>query len=222
MLNAAGAPGFFGKAPAFGDFLSRRGPPGLRAEWEGWLAGLAVAARTALGADWPENWLTAPLLHFLLGSGIAPPDGAAGVLVASADRVGRMFPFTIIGAAAGGSESDAAARNDWARQVEAMILSALDDDFGPNALDNALQVLGPPPAMQGTTRAAGHWRLTFDGDWPIDGTADEGWQPPGSGQSAWWCRGSDRVAPMHLRCAGLPGPATSAAMITGDFDFTNC
>ncbi len=215
---ATAPPGFFGKVPARGDFLSRRLPHGFDAHWEEWLAGLVVAAREALGEAWPDDWLTAPLWHFALGAGLGGPDGAAGILVASADRVGRLFPFTIIGAAArqeGGS--DASARTglrDWTAAAEALALDALEDGFTPEALDAALAALGPPPAVAGPALRSGQWRLVEEQD-PLDPAAP---QPPGAGQSAWWCRGSDRVEPMHLRCAGLPGPETSARMIAGGFE----
>jgi type VI secretion system protein ImpM len=218
------APGFFGKVPGRGDFLTRRVPATLLADWEAWLAGLVVAAREALGESWPDDWLTAPLWHFVLGSGVSPPNGAAGVLVASADRVGRLFPFTIIGAADRWHGSDRTALNGWARSAEALTLSALDDDFDPEALDAALLALGPPAVPGGEARAPGHWLLTLDGDWPseaVDSFANSAQQPPGPDQSAWYCRGSDRLPPTHLRCTRLPDRATAAAMITGDFDFSN-
>ena len=218
----AEAPGFFGKVPAFGDFLSRRLPVRLRDDWEAWLAGLVVAARASLGDDWPNDWLSAPLWHFVLGRTVAPPDGAAGVLIASADRVGRMFPFTIVGAVAGSAGYDLAALAGWDARIEALALGALEDDFNTEALDAALQALGPPPAVTGAKRSTGHWRLLFHGDDPVSAgeqPADAILQPPGAGQSSWWCRGSARVAPMHLRCTGLPDPETAAAMISGGFQW---
>ena len=218
-------PGFFGKVPARGDFISRRIPSSLQSDWENWLAALVVAAREALGEAWPDAWLTAPLWHFLLGSSLLAPSGAAGVLIASADRIGRLYPFTIIGAASNALSSDRLVHNDWDRSAEALTVSALEDDFDPEALDAALVELGPPPAVAGVARATGHWPLAFEGDWPneeADVFSDSALLPPGPDQSAWYCRGSDRVRPMHLRCTGLPGPATAAAMITGAFDFAAC
>jgi type VI secretion system protein ImpM len=206
------APGFFGKVPARGDFIARRMPHGFDAAWEEWLAGLVVAAREALGEAWPDDWLTAPLWHFSLGAGLGGPDGAAGILVASADRVGRLFPFTIIGAAA---PVDGGTLPEWLDAAEALALDALEDGFEPDALDAALVALGPPPVVAGVARRPGQWRLAEDAD-PLDETAPS---PPGPGQSVWWCRGSDRVAPMHLRCSGLPGPETSARMVAGGFEF---
>ena len=189
------APGFFGKLPARGDFLSRRVPPGVAAAWEAWLQALTVAGRAA--GD--ETWLTAPLWHFALGRAVAPPHGAAGVLVASADRVGRLFPFTIIGA---GDPAGAAGLQDWTGATEALAIQALEDEFDPATLDEALAALGPPPAITGPDGAPGAWP-------PEDESG------PGAGQSAWWCRGSDHIAPVRLLCTGLPGPRTCAAMIAG-------
>jgi type VI secretion system protein ImpM len=131
-------PGFFGKVPALGDFLDRRIPAALVPAWDQWLGLLTVAVRDAAGDAWPNAWLTAPLWHFALGAAIAPPHGAAGVLVASMDRVGRMFPFTVIGPCAG--EPDEA----WSAAVETIILGALGDGFDPDSLDAELIKLGAP------------------------------------------------------------------------------
>ena len=59
-------------------------------------------------------WLTAPLWHFTLGQEIVRPFGAAGVVLASVDRVGRFFPFTIVGAATPQPDRSPDA---WAREV---------------------------------------------------------------------------------------------------------
>jgi type VI secretion system protein ImpM len=131
-------PGFFGKVPARGDFIIRRVCPALATRWDEWLTMLTVAVRDAAGDLWPDAWLTAPIWHFALGAAIVPPVGAAGVLVASVDRVGRMFPFSAIG------RSDGVPDRVWFNQIEALVLDALDDDFDPDALDRALLQLGIP------------------------------------------------------------------------------
>lgn len=131
-------PGFFGKVPALGDFIGRRVPAGLGAAWDDWLGLLTTASREAAGNAWPEAWLTAPLWHFVLGAAIAPPFGAAGVLVASADRVGRLYPFTIIGPARGIPDET------WSDSAETLVLDSLEDGFSPDTLDDALVHLGAP------------------------------------------------------------------------------
>jgi type VI secretion system protein ImpM len=213
-------PGFFGKVPGRGDFLARRVPAGIGAAWEAWLSDLVVAARAALGESWPNDWLTAPLWHFVLGKGVAPPTGAAGVLVASVDRVGRFFPFTIIGAGTASSAPDHAALDGWARVVEALALDSLEDGFDPDILDAALRTLGAPSVGTGAMHVTGHWALTLEDGWPsrVDEAESCALRLPGADQSAWWCRGGKRMAPLQLRCAGLPDPDTAAAMITGAFD----
>jgi len=179
---SAGPPGYYGKVPARGDFLRRRLPAGMADAWDRWLVTLATAVRNGAGDAWPEVWLTAPLWHFVLGAGLAPPDGAAGVLVASVDRVGRMFPFTIVAPCPG------LPPDDWTDSVEALALGALEDGFDPDALDAALAA--PPPPRAG--------------------------EAVGPGESVWWCRGSDRVAPGRHVFTGLPDRAACAAMVLGE------
>ena len=145
------APGFFGKVPALGDFVSRRMRPGMTASWDQWLGLLTLAAREAAGADWPEAWLTAPLWHFVLGADLAHPTGAAGVLVASADRVGRLFPFTVIGPAHGIPDEL------WSDAVEDLVMQSLEDEFSPDILDSALKQLGPPAGGEAIQPAASLW-----------------------------------------------------------------
>jgi type VI secretion system protein ImpM len=136
----ADAPGFYGKAVSRGDFLSRRLPSGFAAAWDGWLQTVMDTAQAALGEAWLASFMTMPVWHFTLGRGIAGPEPVLGVLIPSADRVGRYFPFTILGACAAGGLAAA----DWSGRVQAMALGALDIAFEPDALDAALGVLGPP------------------------------------------------------------------------------
>ncbi len=215
-MSGAVSSGFFGKVPARGDFLSRRVPSALAPAWEAWLQELTVSVRESGERGWQDAWLTAPLWHFALGRTVAAPLGAAGVLIASADRVGRLFPFTLIGAASADAPVDA---STWAQAAEGLAMSALADDFDPAAFDTALTDLGPPPPPRGPNRTTGAFALALDGDWPAAGDplADDAQAQGGAGpdQSEWWTRGSDRLAPTRLRCAGLPTPSLARAMILG-------
>ncbi len=218
MSQNVAAPGFFGKVPARGDFLVRRMPAGFQTAWETWLSAFVLAARSGLGPAWPDAWLTAPLWHFSLGRDIVAPFGAAGVLLASVDRVGRFFPLSIIGGAAQGSVPRP---DDWAHAAEALALAALDDDFDPDRLDASLRELGPPPETVGIGRVGGVWRLPIEDGWPSrppDALSEAAWMPPGPGQSVWWCRGSERMVAIHIRVDGLPNQRLAASMVTGLFD----
>lgn len=136
----ADPPGFYGKLPSRGDFLARRIPSALLPLWDGWLAGLVAAARATLGADWLAAWNEAPVWHFALGPGLAGPGAWAGVLIPSIDRVGRQFPFSILGAGDPAGQSLA----DWRLAIEALAIAALEDDFDPARLEHDLAALGPP------------------------------------------------------------------------------
>lgn len=100
---ASGPIGWYGKLPALGDFLHRKLPEAFLPAWDAWLqSGMATAAREH-GDEWRDDFLRFPVWYFLRtlpaeeDSGSAGmPDGAfAGMLIPSADRVGRLYPLTI-------------------------------------------------------------------------------------------------------------------------------
>ena len=126
--------------------------PALMAGWDAWLGRFTAAVRDEAGESWPECWLTAPLWHFALGAELAPAPGAAGVLIASVDRVGRMFPFCIIGPSVGIPDQV------WYDAAEALVLEALDDGFDPSVLDAALVQLGAPTPGEALSSSRSFWR----------------------------------------------------------------
>lgn len=170
-------PGFYGKAPALGDFVSRRLPSGFVTVWDAWLRSVITGSRAALGTEWLDAWNEAPVWQFGLGAGIVGPQPWFGVLIPSVDRVGRQFPFTILGAAAAGG----VAHTSWSARVEALALGALEDEFDPACLAAELEALGAPTA-------------------PAEGEL----ATLPAGQSWWCCRDAPRVPATVLRCAGLP------------------
>jgi type VI secretion system protein ImpM len=194
-LPTPDAPGFHGKVPALGDFLSRRLPPGFATAWDEWLQHLVQASRARLGPDWLAAWLEAPVWHFVLGTGVAGTGRGFGVLIPSVDRVGRHFPFTILGLA----RPDGAALPLWSLRAEALALSALDDGFDPARLEAELAALGSPgdPASQPGADP---------GDWPA---------ALAPGETLWRCRASTRVPATLLRCPGLPDDDAAAGLIAG-------
>jgi type VI secretion system protein ImpM len=101
---ASGPIGWYGKLPALGDFLRRNLPEEFLPAWDAWLqSGMATAAREH-GDEWRDDFLRFPVWYFLRtlpaageeGGSAGMPDGAfAGMLIPSADRVGRLYPLTI-------------------------------------------------------------------------------------------------------------------------------
>jgi type VI secretion system protein ImpM len=146
-------PGFYGKVPVLGDFLSRRMPPGFVQTWDEWLQRIVENSRAAIGESWLDAWLEAPIWHFALGKGVAGPAPCFGVLIPSVDRVGRYFPFTILGLGKPGGM----ALDDWGRRVEALALAALDDGFDPARLEADLAALGSPAEIGAPPKGETRW-----------------------------------------------------------------
>ncbi len=208
MSEPGPAPGFYGKAPDFGDFLTRRLPPAFVEGWDIWLRQLLQAAREQLGENWPDGWLAAPIWHFGLGAGLLSPTPSWGVLIPSIDKVGRLFPFTIIGHATPGGRPLC----DWALTAENLALQALEEGFSPAALEQSLANLGAPQTRAFAEAPSLQPLPENPGDWPADVEASPA---PPPNHSTWWCRGAGPVAAHILRTSGLPTPQAAGSMVAG-------
>jgi type VI secretion system protein ImpM len=201
-------PGFYGKLPAAGDFLSRRVPAPWLAIWDPFLRQLVADARTRAGTAWPQAWLTAPLWHFGLGAGVLAPDQIWGVLIPSADRVGRLFPFTILAQAM----PHGVPLETWALAAEAAAVDSLSDDFEADALLQRLAELGSPRHLSVGTTVPTQPLPDPPGAWP-DRVATAG--GPAPGHSLWWCRGAGPVSPVLLHVPQLPFEQCAAMLVGG-------
>ncbi|ARQ61966.1 UNVERIFIED_ORG: type VI secretion system protein ImpM [Rhizobium etli] len=139
-------PGFFGKLPAMGDFVTRRLPASFVGRWDRWISRHLVH-RFSQGPM--EN---APVLRFLAGGETFGP--MTGVILASADRAGRRFPLTIAAAPPLAAIEIASVASDWFDRLEATGTSARDDRRDGDALANALAAL-PFPAAKACDRPLG-------------------------------------------------------------------
>src|SRR5262245_49314569 len=88
--------GFYGKLPSHGDFLARRVPDAFVGTWDPWLQECMAATRATLGDRWLDVYLTSPIWRFTCAAGACGPEGVAGIVVPSVDKVGRYFPLTIV------------------------------------------------------------------------------------------------------------------------------
>ncbi len=138
--------GWYGKLPAIGDFASRRLPSAFIRDWDGWLAQSILQAREMLGTDWTQTYMDCPIWRFVLPPGVLGADQTAswaGVVMASVDRVGRQFPFTL--AAPLNNDIDpfenlpALAR--WWAGLEDVALDALQSDLDGDGVDAELAAL---------------------------------------------------------------------------------
>lgn len=184
-------PGWFGKLPTLGDFAQRRLDAGWVQRWDDWLAHGLAELRDEEG--WLERYLAAPAWRFALLPEVIGPGLAVGVLMPSVDRVGRYFPLTV--AAAGldmpQTLADAQALWTWAGQLEDAAVSALQQDWSVEHLDQTLTTLRTPKAPPPTDPfAATLARMAV-------ASVSQVWH----GHSLWW-RGAEPEP--ALRVAGLP------------------
>lgn len=138
--------GLYGKMPAHGDFVRRALPGSFIVPWDAWLAAGITAARDRLGDGFAAVWDVAPAWRFALPAGTCGPDAVAGVMLPSADTVGRRFPLTVATLLRRGEAPGEA----WFADVEARVREAREGSLDADALTRALMEPGragaPPPA----------------------------------------------------------------------------
>ncbi|MCO7565200.1 type VI secretion system-associated protein TagF [Pseudomonas sp. S 311-6] len=210
--------GFYGKLACRGDFVSRGLPTSFIQPWDQWLAAGIQASQRQLGEQWLQAYLVSPLWRFALAPGVCGPQAVVGVLMPSIDRVGRYFPLTVaqvlepgqrLAAAVGGGEA-------WFEEVEATLLATLEPDADFDAFAAALQPFRDTRPLPQAMPA----RLTVGGLQRLDATTPEGRalalaECACEGMSLWWGRGSERIAPGLMRCAGLPRSEDFAGFLLG-------
>ncbi|WP_051329815.1 type VI secretion system-associated protein TagF [Niveispirillum irakense] len=224
---SAHEPGFFGKIPARGDFVSRRLGPGLVRPLDEWLQASIATSRRQMGEAWLPSYLETPIWRFVLGPGVCGETPLAGVLMPSVDRVGRYFPL-VLAAPLPGCVAPIRlieTARGWFDKVENLALSSLEDGFVFEQFDHALSALGAPP--YDTTRGAvGNHGLRVglegQGGGPLADTygrlLDQVLIGFNNSFSLWWTTGSDRVASSLLIAPGLPAPQNFAAFMDGHWE----
>jgi type VI secretion system protein ImpM len=129
-------PGFFGKMPAAGDFVSRGLPAAFTRNWDRWASRHLVPLMQS-GA-WPEQ----AAIRFLLGSSAFGP--AAGVVLSSADRAGRRFPLTVASPLPFAASSLALSHAGWFDALSEAAALARSGAFEPDDLAEELSRLSFP------------------------------------------------------------------------------
>ena len=208
-------PGWHGKLPALGDFVSRRLDPAYLELWDRWLSEGMLALREQLGAAWLDAYLASPSWRFLLMPGVlagAPGDLAwAGVLMPSVDRVGRYFPFTIVQPLDGRllSPAQMPALWHWLEQIDALAADALHDDWDIERLESEL-ARHAGPDVPAEALSAG--KLEPAGC--IAKEADAMWRHEAAGVAYWYAH-AQQSAPRWLRSHGLPDSAAMTGLFGG-------
>lgn len=223
------APGFYGKLPSKGDFITRRLSQGFVDTWDGWLQNGLQTSRDRLGDDWLSIYMTSPIWRFALSPTVCGREVVTGVLMPSVDRVGRYFPLTVAVTLEGCENIAALPKQaaDWYAEAEEAALAALEDGTEFEEVDARVRALGQPAFEDGAApeleRGAGDCGLRVAVD-PTDGFTPDYTSLVGHFFSErypryclWWTAGSERVVPSMLVSSGLPSMGAFVAFLDGDW-----
>ncbi|MGX5840896.1 type VI secretion system-associated protein TagF [Mesorhizobium sp. ArgA1] len=132
-------PGFYGKMPATGDFVTRRLTGEFVRLWDRWLAQHLVPMFDQ------DTWPPATALRFLAGPNSFGAS-SAGIILQSADKVGRKFPLSVVAqmpeAPAMLTHAEA-----WFAGIEEAATAGQHGELTPDELDAALAAL-PMPSVE--------------------------------------------------------------------------
>ncbi|MEE4376210.1 MAG: type VI secretion system-associated protein TagF [Candidatus Competibacteraceae bacterium] len=224
-------PGFFGKLPTRGDFISRVLPRSFLDPWDDWLQQAIAQSREQLAEHWLDCYLTSPIWRLILSPGSCGQQAYTGVLMPSMDRVGRYYPLLIAvpvhpAASLLGLMEEG---EPWYQEAEHIALWGLEDDnLELETFAERVQALGSPVGLTeqpDITPADGEgrlgWYCTLD---HLDGLA--GMRTALSNEllprsfpqySLWWSQGSEHIKPGLLISPGLPAVEGFASLLAGDW-----
>ncbi len=182
--------GFHGKLPGLGDFVQRRLPPTFVEPWDrAFRAALDGVARR-VGDGWRERCLEAPAWRFALAPCACGPLAWIGAMVASTDRVGRVFPLVVAAPVAAGVNGwPLIPASTWFDQVDAVLRQGREDGALPD-FDQAVCALPDPASLDAAAFVPPH----------------------GCSHGLWW-RDADPGRGVLLR--GLPGEIDYLHFIDG-------
>ena len=121
-------PNFYGKLPINGDFIYRRFSNQFINHWDRWLQQCISGSQQQLQERWLDLYLTSPIWRYYLSAGLIDQHAYLGVLIPSADSVGRYFPFTVAVELPSGELPDlgGSACEQWFTQMEQVLLTVLE------------------------------------------------------------------------------------------------
>jgi type VI secretion system protein ImpM len=226
--SAEAAPGFHGKLPAKGDFITRRLPRAFLDPWDSWLQDVIGGSRARMGEAWLDAYLTSPIWRFALSAGLCGETAAAGVVMPSVDRVGRYFPLTIVALLAGAVDllGVPVAAAAWFGKAEDLVRSALADAFDFEGFDAQVAALGAPVAGEsgpaaaaGVVEAEAGLRIAI----PSADAVDQAYRRLAARFldsacprcSLWWTAGSEDGGATFIASKGLPSAEGFPAFLDG-------
>ena len=138
--------GWYGKLPGLGDFVTKQLPEEFVKPWDSWLQEGMLKGRSTFNEQWEEQYLTFPIWRFLIDKNVLGDQAWTGLLIPSADRVGRLFPLTIaVPVPALSSTPDLKQLDLFLNELQVLARQLLEDDLVEHfeASANALMALFP-------------------------------------------------------------------------------
>lgn len=223
--------GYYGKIPSKGDFITGSLPRNFIDPWDMWLRDSLAHSKAMLGDSWMECYLTTPLYHYALSSGVCGNQVWLGVMMPSVDSVGRYFPMTICQSFSADSNSLYLVDNnkEWFAKAETLLLSCLDDNFSLTDFENSLSQLNADNSESTITLKTTRMNRYQDSAWnfPVHEKESLSVIYPElvnsmlnifySSYSIWRTYGSDQIAPGFVISEGLPPHESATAFMDGQW-----
>ena len=196
--------------PSHGDFLCRDLPTDLSRPLNRWLAATVAASRDALGDALARCVSQSAHLAVCAGPGHLRTIGSGRDLAAQRRSGGPLLPAVLVTPLDRPLPPTALLHRagPWYDRLQELALALLDGGLVPADLDARLAD-ADPPVIEDPVGMPWRMPLSDAAGWRLADMAPVG--------SLWWGDGSPLVPASLLACAGLPPPATFAAMLDGGF-----
>ncbi len=234
-MSAPIRPGYYGKIPSKGDFITRHLPRSFIDPWDQWLQSSIAASKTQLGEQWLDFYLTCPIWRFVISNEVCDDKSWIGIMIPSVDSVGRYFPFSIaLPLSTTNNLLDIANNEDeWFSQAEALALTALDQEMRLDELNQSFDELNLPANLTNPGNSSaqqnsrtdlnnnGHWLISCETTSSINTSLisllEQLLYERLTHFSAWWTNGSEHIEPSLLVCKDLPSPDSFSALLDGQW-----
>lgn len=216
--------GYYGKLPAYGDFIQKRLPQDFINVWHEWLQTGMLAARELEPDNWLSYYLNCPAWCFVLSASVCGEQAVAGVTIPSVDKVGRYFNFTLACMLPHDAEpSSFAAQNPpWFTALRDLALAALDEEMEQPAIEAAISARGlelefQSPSSLRFENLAGQLRVVYPEATSIAVQLPRLLHNMISNDrnqyGLWWHNGSSQVSSQSLICTGMPSPTAYLGLL---------
>jgi len=225
--------GYYGKIPSKGDFITKLLPRSFTDPWDTWLREVIAHTKSELGENWMEYYLTTPIYHYALSSGLCGNPVWLGVMMPSVDSVGRYFPMTICKSFSVTSNplSLIEKNKQWLVKAEDLLLSCLDENFSQSEFDKQLSLLASEESNESTiTLKKSSMNRYQDSAWnfPVHENENLAVVYPElvnsmlktfySSFSVWHTSGSDQINSGFVITEGFPPQKSMTAFMDGQWE----